>query len=181
MVNVSGKHLLSLVNDLLDLSRIEAGRAEVVFETFDACALMAEVAETLRPLIEERGLRLELECTPGEVAVSSDPAKVMQILLNLGGNATKFTHQGRVHFGVERGDNGEVALAVTDTGSGIAPAELPRMFEAFEQADTVDAIKGEGTGLGLTISSRFAEMLGGRIDAESTVGVGSTFTLVLPA
>ncbi len=180
MVNRAGRRLLSLVNDLLDISRIAAGGVEVGCGPVDLGELVDEVATTIAPLAAEKGLDVEHSSADGDPLVT-DRAKVEQILLNLLGNAIKFTDAGTVSLYAERTEEGGARIAVSDTGMGIAPQHLPELFDEFKQfGDTDDEIR-PGSGLGLAIARSLAELLGGAIEVESEPGVGSTFTLVLPA
>jgi PAS domain S-box-containing protein len=180
MINASGKHLLALINDILDLSRIEAGRVEVRPERIDVTRLMEEVIASVAPDAEAKGLGLKLLVTDPAPTLSSDPTKVSQILLNLVENAIKFTDSGSVTLHVHRRSPLLVAFSVSDTGPGIAPDERERIFGEFERAaDQGPAV--EGTGLGLAISRGLAASLGGILELETSVGKGSTFTLTLPA
>jgi len=179
MIGASGRHLLSLIEQILDLSKIESGFNTTVFEEFEVPELVNEVLAMIRPLADARGLRLAMTCGPGTEVLSSDPGHVRQILINLLGNAVKFTESGTVSLDVSVGDGGMV-FAVKDEGRGIEPEELPRIMEEFYQvASTVEA-KTAGTGLGLAISSRLAEAIGGSVEVASEPGVGSTFTLSVP-
>jgi signal transduction histidine kinase/CheY-like chemotaxis protein/HAMP domain-containing protein len=180
----SGRHLLALINDVLDLSKIEAGRIEVVTEPFDVVALARELQSTVRPLATKNGNSLEVTVSPGAGVLRSDPLKVRQILLNLLGNACKFTHDGRVALDVRRlARDGRdwIEWRVSDTGIGIEGDKLGRLFAEFTQADNSVTRRFGGTGLGLAISRRLGDLLGGTIAVESTAGAGSTFTLTLPA
>ncbi|MDI6900903.1 MAG: PAS domain-containing protein [Anaerosomatales bacterium] len=179
MILSSGKHLLALINDVLDLSKVEAGAAVVHAEEFDARAIVLEVAESLRPLAEEKGLELGVEVPDSACAMTSDPGKLRQILLNLGGNAVKFTEEG--HVDVRLHYDGAVAVfEVADTGIGIPHGELTRVFEVFAQIERPGEVKPAGTGLGLALSRQYAELLGGRIVVQSEEGKGSTFTVLVP-
>lgn len=180
MINRSGRHLLGLVDDILDLAKIEAGKVDVVVEDFDAGELIREVIETLEPLAADKGLVLVAEVAAVQTVMSSDPGKVRQILLNLASNAIKFTQKGRVELRFERGLGGTSLFSVSDTGPGLDSADLVRVFEAFAQVESSDAMKPKGTGLGITLSQSYARMLGGQLSAKSEVGVGSVFTLLLP-
>ncbi|PKQ21064.1 MAG: hypothetical protein CVT66_00970 [Actinobacteria bacterium HGW-Actinobacteria-6] len=180
MIYHSGQHLLSLINEVLDLSRIEAGAVEINMTEVDLAQTVREVAETLRPLAAERDLKLQIHVPATLNSAITDESKVRQILLNLGGNAIKFTDRGQVQISVTAAVH-EFRIAVADSGRGIAEGELSHIFDEFAQIDQVDQAKSEGTGLGLTISRQYAELLGGRIEVTSTHGTGSTFTLVLPA
>jgi len=178
-IRSAGRHLLGVINDVLDLSKIEAGRTELYLETFSIGTLVDEVAGTVRPLAEENGNRLEIRKADELGEMHSDLTKVRQTLLNLTGNASKFTEGGTVTLTVRR-DGGSVVFEVTDTGIGIAPEHMDRLFQPFSQADSSTARRFGGTGLGLVISRRFCQMLGGDIWLESEQGVGSTFTFALP-
>jgi PAS domain S-box-containing protein len=180
MVNRSGLFLLSLVDKVLDLATIEAGVVEIVAEPVDAAALLSDVVDAVSPAAREKGLELSFEAEAGGGSLTSDPGKVRQILFNLVGNAVKFTESGGVAVALRRLPAGEFAFEVTDTGHGIAADDLSRVFEAFTQLRVHGVAKSKGTGLGLRISREFAHLLGGEITVASEVGVGSTFTLVLP-
>jgi PAS domain S-box-containing protein len=179
MISTSGDHLLSIINDILDLSRIEAGREEVKIDPFRPIDVVESVTAAVRPLAEQKGIELGFNCDRGLPSVDSDPRKVRQILFNLLGNAVKFTEQGGVRVSVANAD-GRIAFAVSDTGPGIPEDERDTIFDAFKQAQTRENSKPEGTGLGLSVSVRLAELLGGRIVLESEVEKGSTFTLEIP-
>jgi signal transduction histidine kinase len=181
MINRSGKHLLMLVDDILDLAKIEAGKAELNIEKVDLAAIIREVGALVRPLAESKGIGIRVDMCTGKVSLSTDGGKVQQILFNLVGNAVKFTHQGGVVIAARHTSDHGVSIAVTDTGPGISCDDLPRVFEDFTQIATPGGAKPPGTGLGLRISREFAHMLGGQVTAESTLGVGSTFTFTLPA
>ncbi|MDO8964760.1 MAG: ATP-binding protein [Coriobacteriia bacterium] len=178
MVRASGAHLLSLINDVLDLSKVESGTVELAPERVDLRACARELVETLLPLAQSKGLTLTVE-DGDPVLVEVDPRALQQILFNLVGNAIKFTRSGSVTVRIGR-EGAQVAVSVADTGVGIAASELPGIFKAFRQVTSPDQGKPQGTGLGLTLSTRFAEMLGGTIDARSEVGQGSVFTLTMP-
>ncbi len=180
MINASGKYLLELVNEVLDLSAIEVGRMRIDMRQLQVREVLAGVVESLQPLAQHRGLELMCTVAPDVEAFESDRTKVEQILFNLIGNAIKFTDVGTASVHVSR-DGTELAFAVSDTGHGIAPENLERIFDEFYQAERHDVAKSEGTGLGLTVSRRLAQMLGGSISVESALGEGSTFTLRLPA
>ena len=179
-IRSAGRHLLGVINDVLDLSKIEAGRTDLYLETFSVAALLDEVAATVRPLAETKGNRLEVEYDPGLGEMHSDLTKVRQTLLNLTGNASKFTEAGTVTLRARR-DGDHVVFEVADTGIGIAPEHMDRLFQPFSQAESSTARRFGGTGLGLVISRRFCEMLGGGVTVQSEPGVGSTFTVRLPA
>jgi signal transduction histidine kinase len=180
----SGNHLLGLINEVLDLSKIEAGRMDAHLERFSARTMLEDVASTVQPLVAQRGSRLELRLDDDLGDFNADVTKTRQILLNLLSNAAKFTERGDVTLSAVRtrpADGERIVVAVRDSGIGMSPEQQLRLFQPFTQADASTARKYGGTGLGLAISKRFAEMMGGTIVAESTLGRGSTFTLELPA
>jgi signal transduction histidine kinase/DNA-binding response OmpR family regulator len=183
-IRAAGKHLLSLINDILDLSKIEAGRMELHLERFDIRQMVDEVASTVRPLVDGNANTLAVDCPEGVGEMCSDLVKVRQGLFNLLSNACKFTERGTVRLGVERrpGREGDrIVFSVSDTGIGMSPDQMTHIFEAFGQADSSTTRRFGGTGLGLTITKLFAAMLGGSIDVTSEPGEGSTFTIELPA
>lgn len=179
IIGRSGKHLLELINDVLDLSKIEARRYVVEEAPVDPGALAQEIAESLQPLAEKKGLQLRLDLDPRLVTVSSDGRGIRQVLLNLVGNAVKFTDSGEVGISV-RHEAGATVFAVRDTGPGISPENASRVFEAFTQVQSAETIAAGGTGLGLTLSRRLARLMGGDLTLESELGVGSTFTFSIP-
>jgi signal transduction histidine kinase/CheY-like chemotaxis protein len=185
-IHGAGKHLLALINDILDLSKIEAGKMELFLETFEVRTLVDEVRATIHPLIEKNGNVLELDCPSDVNGMHADVTRVRQILFNLLSNASKFTEGGTVKLQVRREENGDgdsdvVVFRVTDTGIGMTPEQLGKLFQAFSQADASTSRKYGGTGLGLVICRRFAQMMGGDVSVESTMGEGSIFTVRLPA
>ncbi len=184
-IRSSSDSLLSLINNILDLSKVESGRMELEQRDFGLRALLQEVIGMQAPLIQGKALRLALN-VPEEVPehLVGDPLRLKQILLNLFGNAVKFTNDGGIRIAVEVHDNGGekriLRFAVTDTGIGIPPEMLSRIFEPFTQADSSTTRRYGGTGLGLSICTRMAELMGGRVWAESMPGAGSTFFLEVP-
>jgi GAF domain-containing protein len=175
----SGRHLLSLINDILDLSKIEAGRMELEVSAFDLREAIQNALTLVRERALRRGIALHHVIDNTVAAVRADERKVKQILLNLLSNAIKFTPEGgRIEVGVSPGD-GIVEVSVTDTGVGIAPEDQHAVFEEFRQVGTADK-KAEGTGLGLALSRKFIELHGGKISVQSEVGRGSTFSFTLP-
>ena len=185
-IGAAGKHLLTLINEILDLSKIEAGRMELFLEEFDGDAMVEEVLTTIRPVASGNGNELELIRQDSIGLMRADVVKVRQILFNLLSNACKFTEQGKVSLEVKGlaadGRNRErISFAVRDTGIGMTEKQLGRLFAAFSQADVSTTRRYGGTGLGLVISRRFARMMGGDVDVSSAPGEGSVFTLVLPA
>jgi hypothetical protein len=184
-IHAAGTHLLTLINDVLDLSKIEAGKMTLHFERFDPRQLAEDVATTVQPLVAKNQNRLELEFGERLGTMLSDATRVRQVLLNLLSNASKFAERGVVRLEVTRAADeagGDwLTFRVSDTGIGMTPEQLGRLFEAFQQADVTTASRFGGTGLGLAISRRFCQMMGGDIRAESTAGEGSRFTARLPA
>jgi signal transduction histidine kinase/HAMP domain-containing protein len=179
MVRDSSRHLLDLINDVLDISKIEASQLETVSEPFDMREAVAKVIQTMMPMAGKKGLGLVAEVSPAVGQITSDRRRVEQILINLVNNAIKFTDQGEVRVECEIGGDWLVTRVV-DTGIGVKPEDVGKLFEAFRQIDTGIARQHEGTGLGLSICKRLVEMLGGKVWVESEWGVGSTFTFTLP-
>ncbi len=182
-IRAAGRHLLALINDVLDLSKIEAGKMELHLETFELRPAIEAVASTVAPLIEKNGNTLRLELADDLGAARADVTRVRQILFNLLSNASKFTERGTITLRAARqpGPTGEiVSFTVQDSGIGMSPEQLGRLFQAFSQAETSTASKYGGTGLGLAISKMFCEMMGGDITVASTPGEGTAFTVRLP-
>ncbi len=179
MVHNSAKHLLDLINDVLDLSKIEAGQLEVVLEPFDMREAVEKVVLAMTPIAADKGLRLTTEIAPEVGEITSDRRRVEQILLNLVNNAVKFTEEGEVRVECEVG-GGWLTTRVIDTGIGIKAEDMGRLFKSFQQLGSGSTRAKEGTGLGLAICKRLAEALGGELWAESRWGEGSTFTFKLP-
>jgi signal transduction histidine kinase len=180
VIRESGEGLLAILNDILDLSRVEAGKLELEAIAFDLAALATAARRTFSPIAEEKGVALELAVDAGVRGhFRGDPTRVRQILHNLISNALKFTEAGRVEIGLSA-ESGQVCVTVADTGIGIAPDKLARLFQKFEQADASTTRRYGGAGLGLSICRELAELMGGTIAAESTVGEGTRFTVILP-
>lgn len=178
-INKAGLHLLSIVNDILDISKIEAGKMDLFLEDFDITQLLHDVVAIMTPLMEKQGNQFQLVLSPDIGMMHADQTKVRQILINLLSNATKFTHQGEITVEVQ--NHGEhIVVSVHDTGIGMDPEQVDRLFKAFTQADASTTRKYGGTGLGLSISQHFCHMMGGSIRVESTPGKGSHFTVQLP-
>jgi CheY-like chemotaxis protein len=181
-IHSSGNDLLTLINDILDLSKIEAGHIAIRPEPFTIDAMVKGLVPGFQPVAQQRALSFEVTVSPACPAVlDSDRQRVEQVLRNLLSNAFKFTEQGGVKLDVAAGAQGEVVFAVSDTGIGIPAEQQQRVFEAFQQADGTISRKYGGTGLGLSISLELARLLGGTIAVHSEPGKGSTFTLTLPA
>ena len=178
-VKSSAMHLLALIEQVLSLSRIEARQEDLRLEQADARAIVADAAALLEPLVASKGLALEVDLPPEPCLLETDVTKVRQILLNLLTNAAKFTDRGTIRCGV-RVDGDTFVIEVSDTGRGIPANDLGRVFEPFWQGDTPGRERPTGVGLGLSVSSRLAQFLGGSITVGSEVGRGSTFTLRLP-
>lgn len=178
-IEASAAHLRDLINQILSLSRIEAGTEDVEWEEIDVSHLVREIMELMQPDVDAKGLTVEIDA-PDEVRLETDPGKVRQILLNLVSNAIKFTPEGTIAVGVEQGDS-EIRIYVRDTGLGIDAADQERVFDVFTQVDQSMTRSVGGSGLGLAVSRRLAHLMDGEIELESEVDVGTTFTLRLPA
>jgi protein-histidine pros-kinase len=182
-IQTSSKHLLSLINDLLDLARIEAGKVDLTIEPVVCQSIIQEVAATLGPLAEIKGLAFEVAMPTADLVVRTDRRALSQILINLINNAIKFTTQGKVCLSLSQQQaDGRMltSVGVTDTGVGIKPADQARLFQAFTRMAGAARTHHESTGLGLHLSQKLADLLGGRITCQSEYGAGSTFTLLLP-
>lgn len=178
MVKGSSRHLLELITDIIDLSKIEAGKISLSMDSFDLAKTVRETLETFRVAAGRKALSLALE-GPEQLMVRSDIRRVRQVLVNLIGNAVKFTEKGGVSIDVAE-DNGAAVVAIHDCGPGIRPADMEKLFRCFSQITSFDMPKHEGTGLGLYISKKLMDLLGGDIRAESEFGRGSVFTVTLP-
>jgi signal transduction histidine kinase len=178
-VHASGKHLLGLINDVLDLSKIEAGQLTLALADYSMRELVQTVFTAVEPLAAEKSLALEVTVPPDLPPGHGDERRLAQVVMNLVGNAIKFTEAGAVRVRVTATD-GVFEVGVADTGPGIAPADQQRIFEEFQQADSSTTRKKGGTGLGLSIARRIVELHGGRIWVESTPGRGSTFRFTVP-
>ena len=178
-IQTCGQQLLRLINDVLDLSKIEAGRMELSLGEYSVADVVNTVRLSLRSLAEEKGLELVATTKPDIPVAVGDPKRITQCLVNLAGNAIKFTRQGRVEIRAE--DQGAMLLyRVSDTGIGIPPDQRDAIFTEFRQGDPTVAREFGGSGLGLSITKKFVEMHGGRIWVESEVGRGSTFAFSIP-
>jgi PAS domain S-box-containing protein len=178
-INTAGRHLLALINDILDLSKIEAGKMQLHLETFPIGPLLEEVAATARPLAAKNSNALEVRLPADGGTLHGDLTKVRQMLLNLLSNACKFTRRGIITLAVER-DEGSLTFVVHDTGIGMTTQQMDRLFEAFAQAEASTSSQYGGTGLGLAITKRFAHLMGGDVTVASAPGEGSTFSIRLP-
>jgi PAS domain S-box-containing protein len=182
-VRTSARHLLALINDLLDIAKIESGKVDLAFEDVDCNALLEEVAFALRPDAESKGLQLRLEMPQQPLVVSTDRRSLSQIVLNLTSNAIKFTDEGHVLLTlteIPETERGSVRIAVEDTGVGISEADQGKLFGAFSRVNSARLKAPEGTGLGLHLSRKLAHALGGEITCRSEAGKGSVFSMILP-
>ena len=183
-INSAGKHLLELINEVLDLSKIEAGKMELYLEKFELSKMVKDVVAVVHPLVEKNSNTLEVSCEESVGTMRADLTKVRQNLLNLLSNACKFTEGGKISLDVSRSaERGRdwIRFKVADTGVGITPEQMDKLFKPFSQADSSTARRYGGTGLGLAVSRNFSQMMGGDITVESQAGKGSTFTITLPA
>jgi signal transduction histidine kinase len=183
-ISAAGKHLLALISDILDLSKIEAGRIELYEETFDVSTMIRDLCATIQPLIDKNSNRLVTDVAADVGVMHADLTKIRQSLLNLLSNACKFTSKGTIRLRVRPETlhgRGWIVFEVTDSGIGMPADRVSKVFDAFTQADPSTTRKYGGTGLGLTITRRFCEMMGGEIGVESVIDVGTTFTIRLPA
>ena len=179
-INAAGKHLLGLINDILDLSKIEAGRMDLFVESFEIGQLVRDVESIVQPLVENNGNTLVVECPDDVGSMQADQTKVRQTLFNLLSNAAKFTDHGTISLTVQREADDWMTFAVADTGIGMTEEQLVRLFEAFSQAEASTRSRFGGTGLGLAISRHFCHLMGGDLTVTSIYGEGSTFTVRLP-
>jgi len=183
-IREAGKHLLSLINDILDLSKIEAGKMDLLVEEFEVADLIAQVRSVIEPLMAKNGNSLNVDCAPNLGTMRSDQTKLRQNLLNLLSNAAKFTEGGWITLAIRRvaeSDGDWLQFELSDTGIGMTPEQLGRLFQAFSQARSSISRDYGGTGLGLAITKHFCRLLGGDVTVESTPHRGSTFTMTLPA
>jgi signal transduction histidine kinase len=179
----AARHLLALINDILDLSKIEAGRMELQLEDFALGPLIDSVVKTVEPLAAKNSNQLVVRCDGAIGSLHADAMRLRQALLNLMSNANKFTERGTITVDAQDGhENGRdwITIAVADTGIGMTPEQMGKLFQEFSQADASTTRKYGGTGLGLAISKRFCQMMGGDITVDSAPGRGSTFTIRLP-
>ena len=179
-INSSGEHLLTLINDILDLSKIEAGKMELHIEEFSFSALLKQIEATAKPLVEKNHNKLIVDSKIKDIKLKNDQTKLRQILFNMLSNAAKFTKKGKITMLVKETDNKNLKFDIIDTGIGMNEEQLVNVFEEFTQAESSTSKDYGGTGLGLPISKKMAEMMGGRIDATSEVGKGTTFSVTIP-
>lgn len=179
-IHGAGKHLLGLINNILDLSKVEAGKVELFLETFAIAPLLEEVTGTLRPLVEKNHNTLVIAPPDDIGSMRADVTKLRQSLFNLLSNASKFTENGTITLSVTRPEAGWLTFSISDTGIGMTPDQQAKLFQSFAQADASTTRKYGGTGLGLVITRQFCELMGGTIEVESEAGQGTTFTIRLP-
>jgi signal transduction histidine kinase/DNA-binding response OmpR family regulator len=183
-IHAAGKHLLALINDILDLSKIEAGKMDLHLEWFELRPLIQEIETTIQPLAKKNGNAVVVECPPEIGSMFAEPTRVRQVLFNLLSNACKFTERGTITLAVKRSarDEGDwLSFRVSDTGIGLTHEQIGRLFQAFSQVNPSTGQKYGGTGLGLAITRRFCQAMGGDVDVESEPGKGSTFTIIVPS
>ena len=182
-IHSAAKHLLALINDILDLSKIEAGKMDLYYETFEVAPMIQDVVATITPLVKKNANALEVHCADDLGPMRADLTKVRQTLFNLLSNASKFTEHGTITLAVTRetgAGGGWVTFRVRDSGIGMTPEQMEKLFQEFSQADASTTRKYGGTGLGLAISRKFCQLMGGDITVASALGQGSTFTITLP-
>ncbi|MBE9561749.1 MAG: response regulator, partial [Proteobacteria bacterium] len=182
-IHMAGEHLLGLISDVLDITKIEAGKMDVFFESFDLNDFIKEIANDIKPLIENKNNTLQIVCPEHLGEMYSDISKLQQILLNLLSNSAKFTERGTVHLEIDREVKDNISwiiFRIIDDGIGITDEQQDNLFQPFTQADSSTTRKFGGTGLGLAITKQFVEMLGGNITVDSEFGIGSIFTLNIP-
>jgi signal transduction histidine kinase/DNA-binding response OmpR family regulator len=182
-IHAAGKHLLGLINEILDLSKIEAGKMDLFLESFDVAGMINEVASTLKPLVDKNGNTLQVHLAPDLGVIHADLTKVRQSLFNLLSNASKFTENGTITLNakaVVKDGARWIVFRVADTGIGMTPEQLDKLFQPFVQADASTSRKYGGTGLGMTITQLFIKMMGGEMSVASELGAGTTFTVLLP-
>ena len=183
-VHTAGQHLLTLINDILDFSKIEAGKLEFAKDPYAPASLVADLMVSVEPLAKKNNNRIEVDCPPDLGKAMGDPTRIRQCVLNLVGNACKFTKDGVVKVTARRepvAGVDSIRVAVSDTGIGMTPEQVGRLFQAFSQVDSTAGRKFGGTGLGLAISQKLAAAMGGRITVASAIGKGSTFTMTIKA
>jgi signal transduction histidine kinase len=179
-IRQAGSSLLHLIDDILDISKIEAGHVNLTVEDLPLAPFLARIDAALRPVVERNGNRFQVEGLEAPPSMHTDPVRLQQILANLLGNAAKFTENGEVHLRVRR-EGAFVVFDVEDTGIGMTPEEQGRVFREFVQADSSTTRKYGGTGLGLTLVQRLTKLLGGEVGLESEPGVGTRVTIRIPA
>jgi len=178
-INSSGEHLLTLINDILDLSKIEAGKMDLHIEEFEFEGLLKQVEATAKPLVEKNKNKFVIKTKTKKLKLKNDQTKLRQILFNMLSNAAKFTKKGTVTLSISK-ESDDIIFAVTDTGIGMDENQISKVFEEFTQAESSTSKDYGGTGLGLPISKKMTEMMGGKMDVKSTKGEGTTFSITIP-
>ncbi len=176
----SATNLRAIITNILDLSKLEAGKMEVTFQDINATSLISEIAETTRILVGKKPVAVKVEAPPLAIMIATDPIKLRQIIMNLAGNAAKFTEQGEITLSLSIIGSSRLEIAVADTGIGIKEQDIDKLFIAFGQVEDAKTKQHEGTGLGLTISKNLAELINGSISIRSVYGKGTTFVVSLP-
>ena len=179
-IRSSGTHLLTLINDLLDISKIEAGKMELHLEDFKLKDLISSIEDTTKPLVEKNGNKLVVEIDKSLVTIKNDETKLKQVLLNMISNSSKFTKKGKVTLKISEETRDRVKFELSDTGIGMTEDQLKNVFEEFAQAETSTSKDYGGTGLGLPICKKITELMGGKIEVQSKIGVGTTFSIIVP-
>lgn len=177
---LSATNLRAIITNILDLSKLEAGKMEVTFQDINATSLISEIAETTRILVGKKPVAVKVEAPPLAIMIATDPIKLRQIIMNLAGNAAKFTEQGEITLSLSIIGSSRLEIAVADTGIGIKEQDIDKLFIAFGQVEDAKTKQHEGTGLGLTISKNLAELINGSISIRSVYGKGTTFVVSLP-
>jgi hypothetical protein len=179
IIDKNSKHLLQMINEILDISKIEADKVELALEQFDACQVVGELVETLEPKTKEKELYLQTNM-PAKLEVFLDKRRFKQIILNLLSNAIKFTEKGGININLEIKDGNKLQLTVSDTGIGLDPKSLKKIFQPFQQIDSTLTKKYDGTGLGLHLTNKIVTLFAGQIEVKSKLGKGTTFQVILP-
>ena len=179
-INSSGEHLLTLINDILDLSKIEAGKMELHIEEFGFIELLKQIEATAKPLVEKNTNKFIIKNKAKDLKLKNDQTKLRQILFNMLSNAAKFTKKGKITLQVDIEKKTKIKFDIIDTGIGMSEEQLNNVFEEFTQAESSTSKDYGGTGLGLPISKKMTEMMGGEMDVKSTEGEGTTFSITIP-
>lgn len=179
-IRSSGTHLLTLINDLLDISKIEAGKMDLHLEDFKLKDLISSIEDTTKPLVEKNGNKLVVEIDKSLVTIKNDETKLKQVLLNMISNSSKFTKKGKVTLKISEETRDRVKFELSDTGIGMTEDQLKNVFEEFAQAETSTSKDYGGTGLGLPICKKITELMGGKIEVQSKIGEGTTFSIIIP-
>ena len=179
-INSSGEHLLTLINDILDLSKIEAGKMDLHIEEFDFAGLLKQIEATAKPLVEKNKNKFVIKCKTQKLKLKNDQTKLRQILFNMLSNAAKFTKEGTITLRIKPESKDKLRFEVVDTGIGMNKKQISKVFEEFTQAESSTSANYGGTGLGLPISKKMTEMMGGIMEVESEEGRGTTFSIIIP-